>query len=431
MTESPEITIGQTVKVAFETMALGGKAKGSVIGTHKGAYAVFAELAAPGDIGIVKVNNVVKRYVEGELIEVLEPSIHRVPPACEYFGECGGCNWQHIAYEEQVRQKADIISFVLARNGLGEGLEIKCLQSETPLAYRSRADITFVRENDRLKGGFLRRRTHDLLDVIRCPLLVRPLSDALLEFKKALYELVAHVPADWPFKMRISHDPGSGALFGQPRMKGSLREGLLGTYKLDKGALKDAEGTTLSYSVDGLKLLYDPFCFTQVNMDTNEVLVRQAIKALKPGPEDEILELYAGIGNFTMPIAKRAGEVFAVESAPVSAKYSKINARENSLSNITHLKMDSERACRKLAGMGRRFSKVLVDPPREGMGEGAVNALCNLDPDFIVSISCHPDTLAKDLKRFEFRGYDIKSVVGVDMFGQTFHTETITLLSRR
>jgi len=155
------------------------------------------------------------------------------------------------------------------------------------------------------------------------------------------------------------------------------------------------------------------------------------MEALALKPEDDVLELYAGIGNFTLPIAKRARTVSAVESSALSARYSRINAKANGLVNVTHVHEDVRRACRTLAKKGETFSKVLVDPPRAGMGEEAAYALCDLNPDRVVIVSCHPDTLAKDLKCFVFRGYAIESVKAFDMFGQTFHVETITTLLRK
>jgi len=426
-----DIKPGDKIKVEFETMALGGKAKGAPVGYPPGSWAVFAGFAAPEEKGIVKVNKVVKRFVEGELVKVTKPSPFRILPQCEYFGKCGGCNWQHIDYKKQLSEKSEIISYVLARNEIRPEINIKCLPSHNPLGYRGRADITFIRKGKKLIGGFLKHHSHELLDVDICPLLVKPLSEKLEALKVALYDLVVHIPQDWPFKARILFDEKSDGIYCQPRLKGRLAEGLIGTYRLDGSRLTEAEQVIMSYEIDGEKIYYNPYCFTQIDINTNRTLVKTAVNALDLKPDDVLLELYSGIGNFTMPIARRSERVLAVESSHASIGFSKTNAKKNGLKNIEHMRMDSSKACRKLARQGRGFNKVLVDPPRFGMGQEAVNNLCDLEPRMIVSVSCHPNTLAKDLKSFVFRGYDMESVTGVDMFGQTFHVETVTVLRRR
>ena len=426
----PDMQPDMQIEVEFETMALGGRAKGTPVDQAPGSFAVFTEFAAPGDRALVRITNVNKRYVEADLVEVLVPGPDRVKPVCPYFGICGGCNWQHISYERQLAEKAQVLSHVLARNGLAKNMHIHCEPSDHPIGYRCRADMTFVYKNEKLHGGFLRHRSHELLDISQCPLLVPALSESINAFKCALVNLVPRLPEDWPFKMRVLHDVQSGRLYGQPRLQGSLADGLIGTYRLENGAFIEDADAKLGFEVDGLKIKYDPFCFTQINLYSNEDLVSAALEALELDTEDLVLELYAGIGNFSLPIAKRAGTVFAIESARASSRYSKINAKRNGLPNIEHKHGDAERACRILAKRGKSFTKVLADPPRSGMGQRAVNALCDLEPQNVVLISCHPDTLAQDLKRFVFRGYWIESIRAFDMFGQTFHVETVTKLRR-
>jgi 23S rRNA (uracil1939-C5)-methyltransferase len=430
MTKS-DLKIGSTIPVRFEAMALGGKGKGTPEGMEPGSAAVFSELVAPGDLAEVRVLNIVKRYVEAELVRVIEPSEHRVTPPCEYFGLCGGCNWQHLSYDRQLYEKADVVSYVLARNGLGREFNILCKGSDYPLHYRSRADMTFVRQGNRVGGGFLKRGTHDPLDIARCPILVDGLDQSLANFKHALNLLVQDVPEDWPFRMRVMQEANTGRLYGQPRLKGALAHGLLGPYELVDDRMVEAKDALLEFHIDGCRIQYDPFCFTQVNLFSNPELVGAAIDALDAKKSDRVLELYAGIGNFTMPIAKRVGSILAVEAAAPSSRFSKINAKGNDLKNVEHLCADSAQACRKLVKRGEQFEKVVIDPPREGMGAAAVNALCDLDPNRIVSISCHPDSLAKDLKTFVFRGYRIESIEAHDMFGQTFHVETVTVLQKQ
>lgn len=419
---------GELARVRFESMALGGKAKGTPISMEQGTCAVFTEYAAPGDLADVCVTKIVKRYVEASLEKIVEPSPDRAEPFCEYFGRCGGCHWQHIAYERQCVEKADIIRYVLARNRLGDGVQIEFTPSTRNTHYRSRADLTFIRRNNKLIGGFLKPRSHELLQVENCPLLVDPLSRVLSQLPEAILELVPGIPEDWPFKSRVSFDEKSGNIFVQPQLNGNLSQRLIGTYRLESGFLVEDEDSMMEFTVDGLKIKYNPFCFTQVNLETNEDLVSGAIRYLNVSKDDEILELYAGIGNFTLPIARRVKKVIAVEYSPQSFRFSKINSAKNSISNVRHINADAMQGCRTLARKGRLFSKVLVDPPRIGMGEETVNAICDLEPTRVVSVSCHPDTLAKDIKRFLFRGYRIESIRAYDMFGQTFHVETITVL---
>lgn len=435
MTESlnsPKQTVsikpGQSIRVRFESMALGGKAKGTPVIMDQGSCAVFTAYAAPGDLAEVNITKIVKRYIEAGLQNLIEPAPDRVEPICKYFGQCGGCHWQHLSYERQCIEKEDVVRYVLARNQLGNDLKIELIPSAHPIHYRSRADLRFTNQRGKLIGGFLKSGSHELLEIDSCPLLVEHLSAALLALPDALSELVPDIPEDWPFRVRVSYDPKTGSIFVQPRLTGNLSQGLIGTYRLENGFLVEDKTALMEFVVDGLRIKYTPLCFTQVNLETNEDLVSGTLSFLEVCDDDEILELYAGIGNFTLPVAKRVKNVVAVESAPESSRFSKINAEENSITNIRHIRADALEACRAMIKKGRMFSKILVDPPRTGMGEETVNAICDLEPERIVSVSCHPDTLAKDIKRFLFRGYQIESIRAYDMFGQTFHVETITVL---
>lgn len=421
---------GTRTRVRFETMALGGKAKGTPVDAKPGAWAVFTELAAPGDFAEVEVKRVVKRYVEADLIELIQPGPDRVEPPCSYFGDCGGCHWQHLAYKQQLVEKAEILKYVLSRNDIGKNLDIVCRPNNPPFHYRSRADFSFVRTDAGLVGGFFRRKSHDLMDVKQCLLLTEPLGNSIDRLKIALNPLTADLPEDRSFRVRALQDPRSGRIYIQPLKQDLLLRDFMDTYELVRDVMVRAEEAICGFEVDGLSLQFNPYCFTQVNQSTNELLVSNAIQVLDLNPGDEVLELYAGIGNFTFPIAKRVKKILAVESAEESVRFSVINSKQTGLTNVEHMKADAEAACRKLAKKGRRFQKVLIDPPRSGMGISAVNALCALEPDRIVYVSCHPDTLAKDLKRLAFRGYEIESTACYDMFPQTFHMETLTILKR-
>ena len=417
------------VTVRFETMALGGKAKGTAVDCDR-PLAVFAPFAAPGDLARVRIESVVKRYAEAEIIEILEPSNLRTAPVCEYFGRCGGCNWQHLRYEEQLRQKSEIVNYVMGRNGLPGDVLRNCHPSNRPLGYRIRADLSFVKTGDGIVGGFLMPRSHDPVDIGHCPLMVPRLSEAMPRIKKAVARWAAEVPTNHLFRVRIVTDPAAENILVSPKLGGALRNIVQGMFVLRGEVLEPARNPLLHYTIQGMRIAFDPDCFTQVNLETNEELVDHAIQCVDPQPSDEILELYGGIGNFTFPLASKAKHVTAVESAKGSARFAKSNAETNKIGNVTHIAADAQGACRRFARSGRRFTKVLVDPPRSGMGEQAVMALCALEPSRIVSVSCHPNTLAKDLKLFRFRGYEIESMEGFDMFGQTFHVETVTVLRK-
>lgn len=423
-----KINPGDKIQVDFETMALGGRAKGTAIGSRHGIYSIFSEFAAPGDRAIVQVINVRKRYVEGDLVQLLMPGPDRVEPVCPHFTICGSCNWQHFSYPRQLTEKASIVSYVLSRKGLGKDLFKECNPSATPLGYRFRADLTFIRMGDRFVGGYFRHRSHELENLDSCPLLVAPLSDRINDFKQALSAQYTNVPEQWPIRVRLIHDPESDECFAHVFKEGDVPDGF---FRLNDKRLVSGEEVQLAYTVGGMKIRYSPECFTQVNLDTNEQLVAEAVRAMDLKPKDRVLELFSGIGNFSFLMAKNVRSVLAVEGSAIATSFSKINAGENGITNVDHMTMRCEKACLTLTRQGLRFSKVLVDPPREGIGEQTANLICSLEPERVVYVSCHPESLAEDLKTFALRGYEIESVTGFDMFGQTFHVETVTVLTRK
>ena len=187
--------------------------------------------------------------------------------------------------------------------------------------------------------------------------------------------------------------------------------------------------TGFEFSVLGNKFLTTPSAFTQVNSDVNELMIKTVTERAELTENDTVLDLYSGIGNFSIPLSKLAKEVLGVEISKNSVKLAKKNAKANSADNLIFQNASSEDAVQILNEEGENFDLVVLDPPREG-AKDVIEGIVGLSPEKVIYISCDPATLARDLKRFDKLGYKIIKVRPFDMFPQTFHIESITLLEK-
>jgi 23S rRNA (uracil1939-C5)-methyltransferase len=393
-----------------------------------------------------------KSYLEAEAVEVLAPAAERIDPPCHHYGRCGGCDLQHAAYPAQLRIKADILREQLAAAGLADWQAAwqEPLEATNPFGYRQRLRLHI---DDAGHVGFHRPRSHRVEPVARC-LLARP------EIESCRQKLQAH--PFWPLlqqqstSLEITVSPDDGRiiiLLGYRRQPRPRDLELAGTLAADLpeiagflftgagfepiGPQGPAAGNeamlsrfTLPPTVTGsrpLTLSAEPGGFSQVNPCQNEQLVRTLLSWAEVRPNQRVLDLFCGMGNFSLPLALRAGEVIGCDLQGAAIRSARRNAEHAGLTNCEFLKRSAREGGAELLARGERFDFLLLDPPRQGCAD-LIHLVPYLGARRLAYISCDPPTLARDLVLLAARGYRLRRVQLVDMFPQTHHLETITLL---
>jgi 23S rRNA (uracil1939-C5)-methyltransferase len=381
--------------LAIDSLAAGGDG----VARSPDGRVVFVPYTAPGDRVRACVEKQSARFARARVVELLAPGAARVEPRCAVFGRCGGCAWQHVDYPAQVEAKRRILADALTRIG---GVALDELPPFTacprPYGYRLRARLLV--EGGRV--GFRRRASHALCAVGSCPVL-------LPELEARLAELAERPPSrdgEWEL----------GCAGGEVRLAPLGRS----------QARSEPQGAApLELEVAGERVRFSPGAFAQANALLLEPLVEGVVRAVGAG--EELVELFAGSGLFTLPLARRFTQVVAVEADPAAAGDLRANLAAAGLSRVQVLRRRVEEAGPELAG--RCPEALLLDPPRAGLAAGGVALLARLAPRRIVYLSCDPATLARDVGALRGHGYGLTRVEGFDLFPQTPHVEALAVLS--
>ncbi|MFL6256943.1 MAG: class I SAM-dependent RNA methyltransferase [Pyrinomonadaceae bacterium] len=368
---------------------------------HAEGQTLFVSLAAPGDLARVRVDSTKGRAAFASIVEVLEASSSRAEPPCPYFGRCGGCDFQQLTYEAQLAAKAEIIRDCLRRVAHTEPpSEIEVVPSPEVWRYRSRA--RWQHDPVRRHLGYYERGSHHICDVAECPVAAPPVAARLARLRELMSE---------------------GSLPQEPEFE----------------AVAGDEGVALKPAVDPVDEFeqvrrigvesyhFDAGCFFQINHALLEPLVAEGLRGTTEGG-DIALDLYSGVGLFTLPLARRFKQVIAVEGNSASARYARRNLSGASLDNArVETSAVGDWLTRHAAELGHA-DFVLLDPPRAGAEPEALRAINALKPTHISYVSCDPATLARDLRHLLDANYYIHSLRAFDMFPQTHHVETVVHL---
>lgn len=368
---------------------------------HGDGKTIFVALAAPGDRVRAEIVETKGSIAFAEIVQVLEPGPQRINPPCPYFGTCGGCDFQQMSYAEQLASKVEIIRDCLRRIGKIEfDGEIGVIGSPKELQYRSRAQWHLDTSS---KGiGYYKRNSRELVEIDRCPKLVPPLNEALAKLKSEL--AWENIWADQAF---------IDAAVGDENV-----------VSLNSPGVFDPED--ISFTAFGEKFAYSAGVFFQ----GNQYLVPQLLETALAGAEGRsALDLYCGVGLFSLPMARKFAKVIGVEENPASVAFAKKNAWANGHEN-TEFRAESVR--RFLDGAKvKNVDFILLDPPRAGTEKDTMQNLIRIGAPSISYVACEPSMLARDLRRFDAEGYRIDSITAVDLFPQTHHVETVARLSKR
>lgn len=426
-----------TPQVAIDALSYGGGGVGRVEGK-----AVFVPGTAPGDVVRFRPLKEKKRFVQGQLVSIESPSALRRQPPCPVFGDCGGCQWQHLPYHHQVDWKERIFrDFLVRQNGVAEELILPFVAAPDEWNYRSRVQFKCRQTPAGFVIGFFRTASHYVIDVAQCPI-AAPAINRALTLLREWFPGSPH-PAQIPQVDLALDDEGQVAAvvhvigdelesvrrYLAPRLEDAgigfhLQSGRKDTLVHVAGP---RELTIRPLEGEPMRLGYPVGGFAQVNLAQNRRLVGEVLKAAGEVAGGKVLDLFCGMGNFSLPLASRGALVTGVEDfAPAIAC-----AIRNALGN----QLNSRFLCRPAAAAlasdlaGADFDLVLLDPPRTGAYE-VVRHLLAGRPERLLYISCDPATLARDLKPLLHNGYRVERAIGLDLFPQTYHLESLVHLRR-
>ena len=391
----------RNLTVTIERIVPGGFGIG-----HTDGLTAFVPLTAAGDTVRISVDRMRGDTVFGSVLEMLEPGPDRVEPPCPHFGACGGCDFQHIAYEAQVAAKAGIIVDALRRIG---GITIDAVEvvpSPKEWAYRIRAE--WVSEPAAPLLGYRKRGSREPFDVIMCPILDPKLESTRERLHDAIHEGNVAVAGE------IHAATGDQAVSVSPKIDG-FSSGIA------------------TLTVDGARFGFDATSFFQSNASILSLLIDHVVSEMTQGQDrvvGEAVDLYSGVGLFTIPLARRFEHVTGVESHAKSASYAHESAKAAGLDNVSISGLPVEQWLRRRGSQVGALPALLLDPPRTGAEPAAIEGIVRLEPTRIVYVSCDPATLARDLKALLAAGYRLGTVRGFDMFPQSHHVEVIATLDR-
>lgn len=407
---------------------------------------IFVDGALPGEVVEYASFRRKPKYELAHLVAVKKASSARVEPRCPHFGVCGGCAMQHMEPTAQVAAKQRVLEDTLWHVGRVRPEVMHGPVHGEPWGYRHRARFAvFKLPNGEIRVGFHERRSSYIADMRVCPVLPEPVSQLLMPLRDLIGALSI---ADRVPKAEIAVGAHCTALVLRILLPLSARDEAkirmfaerydLVVYLQPKGPdsvsrFHPLDDRRLSYTLPeyDLELDFRPTDFTQVNHAVNRLLVRKAINFLDPQPGEKIADLFCGLGNFTLPIARSGAQVLGVEGSPALVARGKESAVKNGLERLVDFKVANLFECtaESVSELGA-FDKMLIDPPREGAVE-FVRALEGRLPKRIVYVSCNPATLARDAAVLvSVKGYRFASACAVNMFPHTAHVESIAVFER-
>lgn len=404
----------------------------------------FVEGALTGEKVTARLVQNHSRYVEARVDQLLEVAPERIEPVCPHYADCGGCQLQHTHHANQLVMKQAAV-FDQIEKGAGVKAKRYLPPIESPaLAYRRTARLAIDARNGEIKLGFRKRNSHELVDVGRCDLLVPVLNNLLVPLKNLL-SIISQADAVGHLDLVAAESLVVTIRLLKPLAEKDTQ--LLKAFEqthqcklyLQLGKdnqLNDLDQNKidprLHYEINSvhLRLAFHPLDFIQVNDQVNQQMIQQALSLLKLQPEDRVLDLFCGIGNFTLPIAQKVKQVIGIEALDSMVQRAKENAAASGLQNCEFVAADLEKiSLQRLKSLCGKLDAVLLDPPRDG-AKTSISLLAQLSPKRVVYVSCNPATLARDAKQLLASGYKLDSLGVLDMFPQTSHIESMALFVR-
>ncbi|XHX75769.1 MAG: 23S rRNA (uracil(1939)-C(5))-methyltransferase RlmD [Stenomitos frigidus ULC029] len=445
---------GQVVDVTITDLSDSGDGVGR---SHE--RVVFVPDTVTGDRVRVRLLRVKPQYAHGKLLEVLEPSPHRIRARCIVADKCGGCQWQHVDYPYQLAAKQNQVVQALERIGkFSQPLVSPIVAAEADLGYRNKATYPLARSQaGQIQAGYYQKGSHHIVNLNQCPIQDVRLNPLLAEVKQDLYDRGWGIYDEKLHRGKVRHlalriGRRTGEMLLTLVVKDKNLSGLEEQAAAWLARYPKLAGVSLNVNPDrtnaifgretvcvagqpylhetfaGLTFQLRPDTFFQIHTEQAEALLQTIVDELQLQGHELLLDAYCGIGTFTLPLASRVRQAIGLEVQPEAVEQAKLSASLNQLENVTFIEGAVETLLPQLEA---KPDIVLLDPPRRGCDAAVIEALTQLAPDRIVYISCNPATLARDLKLLcQDNQYRLARVQPVDFFPQTPHVECVAFLVR-
>lgn len=432
------------VEVVIESLTHEGRGVARVEGKT-----LFVDGALPGERVTARFVARHRRYDEAVAGQVQEASADRVEPRCPHFGVCGGCSLQHMSADAQIRAREQAVLEVLEHVGRVRPGRILEPVRAGPWGYRRKARLSakHVPKKGGVLVGFRERYSHFLAAIETCDVLHPAVGRRILALRELITSMDARdrIPQ---VEVAVDDDERTALVFRNLRPLSDADRDRLEAFARDEGVqvwlqpkgpdtvhpLCPAEPEPLVYEHPdfSVRIPFGPLDFVQVNRDINRAMVARAVDLLDADPRDRVLDLFCGLGNFSLPLARRAGQVTGVEGEAAMVARARENAALNDIGNADFHAADLSANGADHAPWAREpFDAVLLDPPRAGAA-GVMGLLGRLHARRIVYVSCNPATLARDADTLvHTHGYHLEAAGVMDMFPHTTHVESMALFVRR
>ncbi|MBR3136005.1 MAG: 23S rRNA (uracil(1939)-C(5))-methyltransferase RlmD [Clostridia bacterium] len=439
--EELELTVG--------SVTLEGTGVGRVDG-----FAVFVPGALPGERVRIHIIKVTTSYAVGKLLEIVEPSPHRMEPLCPVYARCGGCVFGHVTYEEELRIKEGQVAEALTRLGGLQDIPLRpIIGMNEPERYRNKGAFPYGMTEHGPSFGFYAPRSHRLVPVEDCRIEKTSVCRAVQAVKgwadRCHIQPYDERTGKGTLRHAVARVTTSGELMavvitrGELPHKKELSEALSFADSVfwnrndkdtnvifgDSFTLLSGKAT-LRETLCGICFEVSPRSFLQVNPVQTQKLYGSALDLLDPKPGETVADVYCGIGTISLLLAQRVGKVIGIEVVPEAVENAKENAARNGIQNATFLCAPAEVALPKLVSEGQIIDCLTVDPPRKGCEPQVIDAILASGAQRMVYVSCNPATLARDVKLLVAGGFTVQNVQPVDMFPRCGHVETVVLMSR-
>ena len=396
---------------------------------------IFIEGALPGEQVLAQLTESKSKFARANLIKIQKPSPERIEPFCSFYHECGGCNMQHLGSDAQQEYKQQTLSQLMSKfAGQSVALDAPIVGKAQGYRRRARVSIKLNKKTRQLEFGFRKKQSKEIVTVTQCPVLdsdlealMAPLYQLLQSFSNQ--ESLGHielVKGDNTNVIVLRHlkplkeqDQQSLELFA--------KQNNATLYLMpETDQLTRVVGESAHYLEAGVTIPFEPNNFIQVNQEVNHSMVEQALEWLDLNEDDRVLDLFCGLGNFSLPMAKRVKSVVGVEGVDAMVEKASDNAKVNGISNAAFYQANLEQDVSGLIWAAEKFDKILLDPARAG-ASGVIDHISQLGANRVVYVSCNPATLARDSQSLLNQGFKLQKLGMLDMFPHTSHLESMAL----
>lgn len=397
--------------------------------------ATFVRGGVPGDLLEVTVVKDKRTFAEARIERIIRPSPQRTAPKCPVFGICGGCQWQHINYGFQLKAKEQILAETLLRIGGFRDLDIEpIVPSPNEYGYRDRVTLSAWLEDRKFNLGYHEKGEFRRIPINRCPIASEEINSEIEDLKEFFSKDEYN---SLPFNRINIVSDGKRAYVTFSRIptgrEGYVYSGSKKGHELNQAfkdlGFEDHEEHVFQFESLGLKFNSIPSIFIQANRRINEHLVSTVLDWAKLEGNEEVLDLFSGVGNFSLHLAKSARGVLGIDVSKTAVSLARRNSTANMIENVRFVCSSVASFVANHSYQRAKFDLIVLDPPREGAMD-IVEDLLKLSPKRMIYVSCNPSTLARDLKSLTQKDYKLEKIRPFDMFPQTFHIESVVLLSK-